>query len=95
MRAIARMATSCPFDAQIQPSREAARADALAAGPLWHEGGSERVLPSVSPQKLAKMAGTTRSKVDFFMKKFKCLGFIDDRDGLTVNRSLLSIVLYD
>ena len=37
----------------------------------------ERVLPKMSRQKLAKMAGTTRSKVDFFMKKFKKLGFID------------------
>ncbi len=53
------------------------------------------MLPSVSPQKLAKMAGTTRSKVDFFMKKFKRLGFIDDQDGLTVNKSLLSVVLHD
>ena len=55
----------------------------------------ERVLPKVSPQKLAKMAGTTRSKVDYFMKKFKRLGFIDDRAGLTVNSSLLSVVLHE
>lgn len=55
----------------------------------------ERVLPKVSSQKLAKLAGTTRSKVDFFMKKFKRLGFIDDRAGLTVNNSLLSVVLHE
>ncbi len=55
----------------------------------------ERVLPKVSRQTLAKMAGTTRSNVDFFMKKFKRLGFIDDDGGLTVNNSLLSVVLHD
>jgi CRP/FNR family transcriptional regulator, cyclic AMP receptor protein len=55
----------------------------------------ERVLPKVSRQTLAKMAGTTRSNVNFFMKKFKRLGFIDDDGGLTVNNSLLSVVLHD
>jgi CRP/FNR family transcriptional regulator, cyclic AMP receptor protein len=55
----------------------------------------ERVLPKVSPQRLAKMAGTTRANVNFFMKKFKRLGFIDDDGGLTVNNSLLSVVLHD
>ena len=55
----------------------------------------ESVLPTVSTQKLAKMSGTSRAKVDFFMKKFKRLGFIDDQDGLTVNKSLLSVVLHD
>jgi CRP/FNR family cyclic AMP-dependent transcriptional regulator len=55
----------------------------------------ERVLPKVSPQRLAKMAGTTRASVNFYMKKFKRLGFIDDDGGLTVNNSLLSVVLHD
>jgi len=55
----------------------------------------ERVLPKVSPQRLAQMAGTTRANVNFFMKKFKRLGFIDDDGGLTVNNSLLSVVLHD
>jgi CRP-like cAMP-binding protein len=55
----------------------------------------ERVLPKMSPQKLARMAGTTRSNVDFFMKKFKKLGFIEDNGELTVNNSLLSVVLHE
>jgi CRP/FNR family transcriptional regulator, cyclic AMP receptor protein len=55
----------------------------------------QRVLAKVSAQKLAKMAGTTRANVDFFMKKFKRLGFIDDGDGLTINNSLLSVVLHE
>ena len=56
----------------------------------------ERMLPKISRQKLATMTGTTRSKVDFFMKKFKRLGFIGaDNDGLTINKSLLSVVLHE
>ena len=55
----------------------------------------ERVLPNISQQKLAELTGTTRSNVDFFMKKFKRLGFIDDEHGLKVNNSLLSVVLHD
>jgi CRP/FNR family transcriptional regulator, cyclic AMP receptor protein len=55
----------------------------------------ERVLPKMSRQKLAKMAGTTRSNVDFFMRKFKKLGFIADDGGLTINNSLLSVVLHE
>jgi CRP-like cAMP-binding protein len=54
-----------------------------------------RVLPQISQETLAKMVGTTRSKVGFFMTKFKRLGFIDDDGGLTVNNSLLSVVLHE
>ena len=55
----------------------------------------ERVLPKVSQQKLAHMAGTTRSNVDFFMKKFQRLGFINNEGRLTINDSLLSVVLHE
>lgn len=57
--------------------------------------GPERRLANVSEQKLAEMSGTTRSNVAFFMKKFKRLGFIDDLSGLTVNDSLLTVVLHE
>jgi CRP-like cAMP-binding protein len=53
------------------------------------------VLPKVSQEKLAEMVGTTRSRVNFFMNKFRKLGFIDYNGGLTINRSLLSVVLHD
>jgi len=49
----------------------------------------------MSQEKLAKMVGTTRAKVDFFMKKFKRLGFIENDDGLKINNSLLSVVLHE
>ena len=56
-----------------------------------------RVVPKISQQTLAKMVGTTRSRVNFFLNKFSKLGFIkyDGERPLTVNRSLLSVVLHD
>jgi CRP/FNR family cyclic AMP-dependent transcriptional regulator len=53
------------------------------------------VLPKVSQETLAEMIGTTRSRVNFFMNKFKKLGFISYDGGLHVNDSLLSVVLHD
>jgi CRP-like cAMP-binding protein len=53
------------------------------------------VLPRISQEVLAEMVGTTRSRVNFFMNKFRRLGFIDYNGGLRVNRSLLSVVLHD
>jgi len=53
------------------------------------------VLPKVSQETLAEMIGTTRSRVNLFMNKFKKLGFINYDAGLQVNDSLLSVVLND
>jgi CRP-like cAMP-binding protein len=55
----------------------------------------QRVLPKVSQETLAEMIGTTRSRVNFFMNKFKRLGFIETQGGLKINSSLLSVVLHD
>jgi CRP/FNR family transcriptional regulator, cyclic AMP receptor protein len=54
-----------------------------------------RPVPQISQETLAEMVGTTRSRVNFFMKKFQRLGFIDYTDGLKVNNSLLTVVLHD
>jgi CRP-like cAMP-binding protein len=54
-----------------------------------------RAVPAVSQETLAEMVGTTRSRVNFFMKKFQRLGFIDYTNGLKVNNSLLTVVLHD
>ena len=60
------------------------------------ESRSESVVPTVSQDTLAQMVGTTRSRVSHFMNKFKGLGFIEyNGHGLTVNSSLLSVVLHD
>ena len=53
------------------------------------------VVPKISQETLAEMVGTTRSRVNFFMKKFERLGFIDYTDGLKVNNSLLTVILHD
>lgn len=55
----------------------------------------QRVIPKISQETLAEMVGTTRSRVNLFMNKFKKLGFITDDGGLTINNSLLSVVLHD
>jgi CRP-like cAMP-binding protein len=54
-----------------------------------------RVIPKVQQEILAEMVGTTRSRVNFFMNKFRKLGFIDYNGGIKINSSLLSIVLHD
>ena len=55
----------------------------------------QRTLPKLSQETLAEMVGTTRSRVNFFMNKFRKLGFIEYNGGLKINGSLLSIVLHD
>jgi CRP/FNR family cyclic AMP-dependent transcriptional regulator len=61
------------------------------------EGKAETVMPQMSQETLAEMVGTTRSRVCFFMNRFRKLGFIDYHagDALQVHRSLLSVVLHD
>jgi CRP-like cAMP-binding protein len=55
----------------------------------------EKVLGKISQETLAEMIGTTRSRVNLFMNKFKKLGFIHNNGGLHINDSLLSVVLHD
>jgi CRP/FNR family transcriptional regulator, cyclic AMP receptor protein len=61
-----------------------------------HGEQPQRVLPAISQEALAEMIGTTRSRVNFFLNKFRKLGFIEyDADGLTINPSLLSVVVHN
>ena len=57
--------------------------------------GPRRLLPKISQEVLAEMVGTTRSRVNFFMNKFRKLGFIEYNGDLRVHDSLLSVVLND
>ena len=57
------------------------------------EGKPEAVIPKISQEVLAEMVGTTRSRVSFFLNRFKKLGFIEYTDGLHVNRAPLNAVL--
>ncbi|MGH9528332.1 MAG: Crp/Fnr family transcriptional regulator [Terriglobales bacterium] len=59
------------------------------------EGIPETVVPKISQETLAEMIGTTRSRVSFFMNRFRKLGFIHYNGGLQVHSSLLNIVLHD
>ena len=65
---------------------------------LAHYGKQEqpdRILPKVSQETLAKMIGTTRSRVNFFMNKFRKLRFIEYNGKIKVNKSLLTVVLHE
>ena len=55
----------------------------------------DRILPKVSQETLASMIGTTRSRVNFFMNKFRKLGFIEYNGKIKVNKSLLTVVLHE
>src|SRR5574339_919613 len=59
------------------------------------QGGPERRIPKISQETLAEMVGTTRSRVNFFMNKFRDLGFIEYNGDIKVNTSLLSVVHHD
>jgi CRP-like cAMP-binding protein len=59
------------------------------------EGIPEAVVPKISQETLAEMIGTTRSRVSFFMNRFRKLGFIHYNGGLQVHSSLLHVVLHD
>ena len=60
------------------------------------EGSPETVVPKISQETLAEMVGTTRSRVSFFMNRFRKLGFVDyNGGGLQVHSSLLNVVLHD
>ena len=58
-------------------------------------GEPEQCLPKISQETLAEMVGTTRSRVSFFMNRFRKLGFIDYSDRIQVHKSLLNVVLHD
>jgi CRP/FNR family transcriptional regulator, cyclic AMP receptor protein len=59
------------------------------------DGKPEEVIPKVSQEMLAEMIGTTRSRVSFFMNRFRKLGFIDYNGSMRIHSSLLNVVLHD
>jgi len=58
-------------------------------------GEPEMLIPKISQETLAEMIGTTRSRVSFFMNRFRELGFIDYKDRIYVHKSLLNVILHD
>lgn len=59
------------------------------------EGKPEEVIPSISQETLAEMIGTTRSRVSFFLNKFRKLGFIEYNGSMHIHSSLLNVILHD
>jgi CRP/FNR family transcriptional regulator, cyclic AMP receptor protein len=59
------------------------------------EGAPETVIPRISQETLADMIGTTRSRVNFFMNRFRKLGFIEYNGKLSIHSSLLNVILHD
>jgi CRP-like cAMP-binding protein len=59
------------------------------------EGKPEPVIPKVSQETLAEMVGTTRSRINHFMNKFRQLGFIEYNGDMKVNYSLMNMVLHE
>jgi CRP/FNR family cyclic AMP-dependent transcriptional regulator len=80
---------------QLFNSSEKRLARALLLLARYGNDDQTQVLPLVSQEMLAEMIGTTRSRVNFFMNKFRKLGFIKYNGGLHINTSLVSVVLHD
>ena len=59
------------------------------------EGVEDPLVPEISQETLAAMVGCTRSRVNFFLNRFRKLGFIDYDDRIRVNKALLQVVLHD
>jgi CRP/FNR family transcriptional regulator, cyclic AMP receptor protein len=70
-----------------------ARTLLLLAG--YGERNQPHMLPPLSQEVIAEMVGTTRSRVNLFMNKFKRMGFIEYSDGLKINPSLMTVVVHD
>jgi CRP/FNR family cyclic AMP-dependent transcriptional regulator len=80
---------------QLFNSSEKRLARALLLLARYGKRDEDRQLPKVSQETLAEMIGTTRSRVNFFMNKFKKLGFIEYNGKIKVNKSLLTVVLHE
>jgi CRP-like cAMP-binding protein len=80
---------------QLFNSSEKRLARALLLLSRYGQSNPQRTLPKISQETLAEMIGATRSRVNFFMNKFRKLGFIEYNGTLKINSSLLSIVLHD
>jgi len=59
------------------------------------EGKPEKVIPKISQETLAEMIGTTRSRVSFFMNRFRKMGFIKYNGNMEIHSSLLNVILHD
>jgi CRP-like cAMP-binding protein len=90
------MRTQADLVDQLFNSSEKRLARILLLMAEFGQGGEpESHIPKISQETLAEMIGTTRSRVSFFMNRFRKLGFIDYNGGIKVHKSLLNVVLHD
>ena len=82
-------------DQLFNPSEKRLARILLLMAEFGEPGMPEMLLPKISQETLADMIGTTRSRVSFFMNRFRKLGFIDYTDRIRVHKSLLNVVLHD
>ena len=80
---------------QLFNSSEKRLARTLLLMARYGDSNPHRVLPKISQETLAEIIGSTRTRVNYFMNKFRKLGFIEYNGGLKVNSSLLTVVLHD
>ena len=80
---------------QLFNSSEKRLASVLLLAKFGKEGKPEEVIPKMSQETLAEIIGTTRSRVSFFMNKFRKLGFIEYNGSLKIHSSLLNVILHD
>ncbi len=90
-----RMGMATAIDQLFNSSEKRLARTLLLLARYGRESEPQKVRPEVSQEMLAEMIGTTRSRVNFFMNKFRKLGFIHYNGGLQVHNSLLSVVLHD
>jgi CRP/FNR family transcriptional regulator, cyclic AMP receptor protein len=90
-----RSSSETPVDHLFNSSEKRLARTLLLLARYGDQAGAERKIPKISQETLAEMIGTTRSRVNFFMNKFRDLGFIEYNGGLKINTSLLSVVLHD
>ena len=62
---------------------------------VGQQGDPEALIPKISQETLAEMIGTTRSRVSFFMNRFRNLGFIEYKERIRVHKSLMNVILHD
>jgi len=81
------------IDQLFNPAEKRLARTLLLLAHFGREDSPQAVIPKISQETLAEMIGTTRSRVSFFLNRFKRLGFIEYTDGLHVHKSLLTVVL--
>ena len=82
-------------DQLFNSSEKRLATDSAVDGRIRQAGEPETLIPKITQETLAEMIGTTRSRVSFFMNRFRNLGFIEYNGRIQVHKSLLNVVLHD